>query len=179
MTNPKILAKHYHFNSTVHSKSTGPPPPVCSHLPWCRQRRVQCAPNFQKLENLDSENHQIFSIVQFRWRYKVNLYRAYDCVVKKEKSHWPWTISKDITKEMWTKKNSEMKTREQFCQIVAVEFIECVCRFHLRLLKLQCERRELLPVLRFTLPTVHRGSLLTHFPPPLFQFGVSECEFWL
>ena len=56
---------------------------------------------------------------------------------------------------MWTKKNSEMKTREQFCQIVAVEFIECVCRFHLRLLKLQCERRELLPVLRFTLPTVH------------------------
>lgn len=64
---------------------------------------------------------------------------------------------------MWTKKNSEMKTREQFCQIVAVEFIECVCRFHLRLLKLQCERRELLPVLRFTLPTVHTGSLLLSF----------------
>ena len=78
---------------------------------------------------------------------------------------------------MWTKKNSEMKTREQFCQIVAVEFIECVCRFHLRLLKLQCERRELLPVLRFTLPTVHRGSLLTHFPPPLFQFWFSIFGF--
>ena len=63
---------------------------------------------------------------------------------------------------MWTKKNSEMKTREQFCQIVAVEFIECVCRFHLRLLKLQCERRELLPVLRFTLPTVHTGLFPAH-----------------
>ena len=67
VTNPKNWAKHNHFTSTVHlhSKSTGPPPPVCSHLPWCRQRRVQSAPNFQKLENLDSENHQIFSIVQY------------------------------------------------------------------------------------------------------------------
>ena len=38
------------------------------------------------------------------------------------------------------------------CQNEAVEFIECVCRFHLRLLKLQCERWEALLVLRFTQP---------------------------